>query len=452
MCPHPKVKFITTRRGGVLLLHDGRRFHRRKIYKDGSSFWLCYTKRECKGSIKLSIKNEILKTNGHDNDCCKDENKNVFLEKMDKLKQVTSSNFEPIEKQYNNMVCEMKDDGFHLLYDIPSFKNIKTGLYNERNKIVGAPKLRYNYSECCEVVIPQKFKDFILADYLDDDNTRIIIFCCKDIKDDLKNYSHIFADGTFKSCPSSFKQLYTIHGFNDSNGTIVPLFFCLLPNKKMTTYATLYRLIKSQTGEVFNPQKITLDYELAAIIAVQQVFPNIIVKGCYFHFNRGIFRRAKKMKTRVKQRHAARCVGLARLPENHIQRGYEYVMKRSPKGDDIVRFNKYFKKQWYNQRAFDFAKTCGCQTEMIRTTNHLEGWHNKINRNIGTRKPNIGKLLDVLERETKIYNINTSFKKSRKNKNYTEIEEEINTAINELKENLITTGHCLEIICPYTFI
>lgn len=234
---------------------------------------------------------------------------------------------------------------------------------------------------------------------------------------------------------------------------IVPLFFCLLPNKKVLTYKILYCLIKSQTGEIFKPQKITLDYENAAIIAVQQVFPEIVVKGCYYHFNRCLFRKAKEMKTRVKQRHVARCVGLARLPEENIQEGYEYVMKRSPKGYDVERFNEYFNKQWYNNKGVhNFAKKCGCQTEIIRTTDHLEGWHNKINRIIGRKYPNIGQVLDVLEKETKLYDINKSFKKSRKNKNYIEIEEEINEAINELKNNFITTGHCLEIISPYTFI
>lgn len=158
------------------------------------------------------------------------------------------------------------------------------------------------------------------------------------------------------------------------------------------------------------------------------------------------------MKTRVKQRHVDRCVGLARLPEENVQEGYEYVMKKSPKGDDVERFNKYFNKQWYNKGALNFVKKCGCQTEIIRTTNHLEGWHNKINRIIGRKYPNIGQVLDVVEKETKLYDINNSFKKSRKNKNYTEIEEEINEALNELKENLITTGHCLGIIRPYTFI
>lgn len=107
------------------------------------------------------------------------------------------------------MVCDMKDEGVALLHKVPSFKNIKTGLCNERNKVIGAPKLRYHPSECCEVVVPKTFNNFLLADYQDpnDDKTRILVFCNEEVGNNLGNYNNVLADGTFRSCPSSFKQL-----------------------------------------------------------------------------------------------------------------------------------------------------------------------------------------------------------------------------------------------------
>ena len=38
-----------------------------------------------------------------------------------------------------------------------------------------------------------------------------------------------------------------------------------------------------------NPQFITIDFEQAVILAVKLIFPNAIIKGCNFHFNKCIY-------------------------------------------------------------------------------------------------------------------------------------------------------------------
>ena len=38
-----------------------------------------------------------------------------------------------------------------------------------------------------------------------------------------------------------------------------------------------------------NPKFITLDFEQAAILAVKLIFPNVIIKGCHFHFYKCIY-------------------------------------------------------------------------------------------------------------------------------------------------------------------
>ena len=44
-------------------------------------------------------------------------------------------------------------------------------------------------------------------------------------------------DGTFRCVPLLYKQFYTILG--EVGGFVVPLVFCLLPNKTAETYKTL---------------------------------------------------------------------------------------------------------------------------------------------------------------------------------------------------------------------
>lgn len=105
-------------------------------------------------------------------------------------------------------------------------------------------------------------------------------------------YKHVLGDGTFSSSPIAFKQLYTLHGVDEPTANIIPLIYCLLPDKKVETYAILFSLIKSQFRN-WQPEKITVDFELAPIKAIRGVFPGIEIKGCFYHLNRCLFKKAR---------------------------------------------------------------------------------------------------------------------------------------------------------------
>ena len=46
-----------------------------------------------------------------------------------------------------------------------------------------------------------------------------------------------------------------------------------------------------ENGIVMNPPKIIIDFEAAMKEAIQEVFPQSSMLGCYFHWNKCIFRR-----------------------------------------------------------------------------------------------------------------------------------------------------------------
>ncbi|KAL5259245.1 hypothetical protein ACHWQZ_G009636 [Mnemiopsis leidyi] len=81
----------------------------------------------------------------------------------------------------------------------------------------------------------------------------------------------LIMDGTFKSAPNLFTQLFTIHGlFPD--GWRLPLFYGLLPGKTTTLYRNLLEELDSWGP--YQPQSILLDYELAIHNAVAEVYPS----------------------------------------------------------------------------------------------------------------------------------------------------------------------------------
>ena len=72
----------------------------------------------------------------------------------------------------------------------------------------------------------------------------------------------LFMDGTFKSAPQFFSQLYSIHGL--FRGHVVPLVYCLLTSKTRATYYKVFNIIKAQLATQnlqLNPNFVMSDFE-----------------------------------------------------------------------------------------------------------------------------------------------------------------------------------------------
>jgi hypothetical protein len=112
-------------------------------------------------------------------------------------------------------------------------------------------------------------------------------------------------DGTFKSAPKIYKskgQLYTIHGLKqerDGEGRMrqetFPLVYSVLPDKRKLSYEDLFKSIIQISKCVLAPRYIILDFEIAAIDALKQCFPKTKIRGCWFHLNQSVFRKAQEL-------------------------------------------------------------------------------------------------------------------------------------------------------------
>ena len=67
----------------------------------------------------------------------------------------------------------------------------------------------------------------------------------------------------------------------------------LLPDKKGPTYISIFNStilnLCPMNNISLNPKFITIDFKQAALLAVKLIFPNTIIKGCNFHFNKCIY-------------------------------------------------------------------------------------------------------------------------------------------------------------------
>lgn len=114
-----------------------------------------------------------------------------------------------------------------------------------------------------------------------------MIFATSKNLDILAHCDNIYVDGTFKAAPIHFAQIYTIHGI--FNGSVLPLVFCLIPNKLESTYQLVLEKIKELRPNM-NPKTVMLDFEKAIHNSFKTVFPQIKLRGCFFHLNQCFYR------------------------------------------------------------------------------------------------------------------------------------------------------------------
>lgn len=217
-----------------------------------------------------------------------------------------------------------------------------------------------------------------------------------------------FMDGTFKSCPSQFEQLYTIHadlGSTQEETNIVPVIFALLPNRKKETYLRLFFLIKKELP-LWRPTKIVVDFEAAAIAAIREVFPGTSIHGCYFHFKQCLWRKVQEIglvqsyKLDKETRNTIQlCGALSFLKPADVEEGWLFIMENITPHSQMTEFLDYFVGQWMENSNIPIS-LWNSYRHRHRTNNAVEGWNHKINSSVGRPNPKVKDLLTKLKLET----------------------------------------------------
>ncbi|CAG8736097.1 11310_t:CDS:2, partial [Dentiscutata heterogama] len=143
-------------------------------------------------------------------------------------------------------------------------------------------------------------ENFLIRDSIIE-KERILLFTTKANIQHLSNSLYWMMDGTFKTVPTIFHQLYTIHapvGTGD-NSRVLPLVYVLMTKKSEFLYRALFQdLIEfaKENNILLSPTAILTDFELAAINASRIEFPNINNKCCFFHLRQSGWRKIQENK------------------------------------------------------------------------------------------------------------------------------------------------------------
>lgn len=183
-----------------------------------------------------------------------------------------------------------------------------------------------------------------------------------------------------------------------------PLVFAFLSDKSQVTCQRLFGILTTAATDntPLNPTTLFLDFESAARIVAERAFPHASIKGCLFHFCQRIWKTVQKRglteqyKSNPAVHQHVRCASaLPLVPTDQVDNVWFYALSDFQTDDiNITRFNDYVTEQWVET---DTERWNHYTTVGPRTTNHLEGWHHKLNNQLHKAHPNLFLIIQKLQ-------------------------------------------------------
>ncbi|CAM4830841.1 unnamed protein product [Rotaria magnacalcarata] len=207
--------------------------------------------------------------------------------------------------------------------------------------------------------------------------------------------------------------MFTLHGLYKSQ--VIPLVYGLLVGKKTTDYDHFFRRIMDEDD--FDPETILSDFEAATIKSINSLFPNIVHKGCLFHFGQCIWRQIQSHGLQKKYQEdksfhlgIKKLIALAFVPVLDVIKAFDLIADDFD--DDADDFLGYFEKTWIGEpkkRGTGRKKPLftielwnvydRTVANLPRSNNSIEGWHNAFAKRVAIVHPSVSKLTEKIRRE-----------------------------------------------------
>ena len=258
----------------------------------------------------------------------------------------------PMKRLFVEAFANVNLDDERQVDHLPSMKSMKSSLY--RSRVSRLPRIPHT---CAEVDLMGEGtrttdgRDFILAnDGVDD---RLVIFGTVQNLRLLCHADTVFMDGTFKMAPEMFCQMYSLHIRH--LGQMIPVGIALLPFKTQQTYTRMFRLLMdaaNRHGMELQPQTICIDFEVAMIRSIHEVFPNARIRGCLFHFSQALWRKLQQLGLTLRykedddfNRMVRRAAVLPLVPPNEVEEVWMMAMNEV-EDEAAERFKDYVTTTW----------------------------------------------------------------------------------------------------------
>ena len=255
------MDIIVSSRGKNKIAYKGYIYRKDKATQTTIS-WRCEVK-GCKGRLSTTLEYES------DRNCTEKgehshapEPVKVGEERVkEKVLKAAETTHDPPRRILQDAVAGLPDE---LAAKIGSGAKLKRSVSRRRRAMGNYPPPPLS---AASIVIPESLRytftgdNFILHDSGISDEDRVIIFGTNESLTWLRDNRHWLADGTFKTAPSVFLQIFTVHALIEEN--IIPCIYVLLTNKCEESYKVVFNKLKS-LEPLLDPISVLIDFEIAS--------------------------------------------------------------------------------------------------------------------------------------------------------------------------------------------
>ena len=204
------------------------------------------------------------------------------------------------------------------------------------------------------------FRELIYINDNTDSNNNIhigIIYASNKNINRLAAAEHWYIDGTFIH-PPNFRQILLIMYLDIITNKRIPAFFCILNSKAEILYykvlLSVKNIISSFNNIPIKLKSVTLDFELELNKTFENVFANIKIIGCLYHYKQIILRKLKKYGLYNKNfKHLSNDIlnKSGKLPFiiHNKPNAFNEFLDFLSNNENYNIFKKYFERKWKNR-------------------------------------------------------------------------------------------------------
>ena len=293
---------------------------------------------ECTSAAKLF--NIFTEEFGHielDYNSLTEEEQNKYIERFKNKKKFSDNAKIKIEDVVN--IKNFCVSGYiHLRnlreFDLAMHKNLTNFKINEKNVV-----------NELEVTFKRKNKIF---------TNSIYVIMSETMEENIKRNNNIqyFLDVTYYATPPTNKKykLLVILAFNRDLFKSVLCNLSIIEKENKETFYTILKYLSNKYN--WKPLRISIDYSKSERNAIIQLFPDIEILPCFFHFMENIVKHLKDIRSRNKtiKKLAKDCLSniklLSFIPLNKFDSLYELILKKYR--SKFPNFFKYFERNYIN--------------------------------------------------------------------------------------------------------
>ncbi|CAG8517757.1 9673_t:CDS:2, partial [Ambispora gerdemannii] len=236
------------------------------------------------------------------------------------------------------------------------------------------------------------------------DQGRILLFTTRANIQHLNQILFWIMDGTFKTVPTLFRQLYTIHApvGSENNSRILPLVYILMTSKSEELYIKLFQDLINFAEEndiQLKSSRILTDFEQAAINASNIEFSGVTNKECFFYLGQSGWRKIQNcgLATQYGENEhfsfmLRHLFALAFLSQHEISAAFDILkLEMSPEAKEVV--------QWFEDNYVHGRMRTQLRNGIPRTQNNVEAWYCRWETLIGQAHVGVYTIIKEFQKE-----------------------------------------------------